>query len=283
MNKNKNIGHKIFANCVMYILKHDTISAADLVNRFKLSIEAASNIIGTMELTSIIDNPDKNGVYTVIAKSMDELNEGILCFLHDNGFSNEEINYAFKALTIEEKEEISNILLEERNWINADETKPDLDTAVVIRIVDKNKIQVETRSEVMYVEDIKIASWDGYNWYICPPFAKYDYSPLSSHSEINEGAIVTHWATPEEGEVNAWNTRFDRTSDYDLKISVDSEHEEIYRALLIGATYIAKFGGVEFTECPENQGLKSAYNALYDMMSYFNNEFNNNNLMAGDK
>lgn len=284
----ENYTHDVFANCIMYILKHDTITSGDLVSRFKLSIEAVSNIIGTMELSNVISKEDENGNHTVLVKCADDLNEGILWFLREHGFSNEEIVSAFYALKTEDKTEISKILMEERNWMDANENKPDLDTAVVIRIVDKNKIYYEDRTEVMYVEDIKIASWDGYNWYICPPFPKYDYSPLSDHFEINDGAIVTHWATPEEGEVNAWYTRFDRIDNYHLNIDVDPEHEEeVYRALLLGATYIAKFGGVEFTECPENAGLKSAYNTLYEMLSCFNNEHDKQNLhpirKGGDK
>ena len=282
-----NVAHDIFANVIMYILKHDTIAPGDIVSRFKLSIEATSNIIGTMELSNVISSADDNGIHTVIVKCAEDLNEGIRWFLNEHGFSNEEIVYAFSALTTEDKTEISKILLEDRNWIDANETKPDIDTAVVIRIVDRNQIYYEDRTEVMYVEDVKIASWDGYNWYICPPFAKYDYSPLSNHFEIKDGATVTHWATPEEGEVNAWYTRFDYDSGYRLKIEVDlSNEEEVYRAILLGATYIARFGGVEFSACPDNEGLKNAYNTLNAMLASFNREYNNQNLhpiRRGDK
>lgn len=262
-----NIGHDILANVIMYIFKHDTITGADLINRFKLSIEAATNIITTMGASGII-GPEEAGVHPVTVKYLDDINEGIVEFLNDHGFTKEMIVDAFKALPTEQKEEVSIILREDRNWRNADEVKPDFNIPVAIRMIDRSKIYTENRSEVLYAEDIKIALWDGEKWTIIPPYPKFDYSPLSKYSELNEGVIVSHWGDIMVEELNAWQRRFDRFHGYKLKIEVDPDYEEeVYRALMWGAAYISKFGGPDFNNDDPENSLRKMYTTLCDMQA----------------
>ena len=270
-NENTN-GYDILANVIMFIFKHDQTCAADIISRFKLSIEATNNIIETMCAANIIEPVNDEGINIVKAKCFSDINDGIIEFLNNNGFSNEEINDAFKSLTTEEKEEVSIILTEKRDWVDALTTKPDVDIPVVVRLVNKNLIYTENRSEVFYAEDIKIAQWDGEKWTIIPPYPKYDYSPITKFGNLNEGTIVSHWAEVGNDELESWKNRFNRFSDFNMKIEIDPEYEEdVYRALMWGAAYISKFGGPDFNACPSGEGLKKMYETLCDMQACIDN------------
>lgn len=268
----KNKGEDILANVIMYILKNDIVSMGDIINRFKLSIESAENIINTMVAANIISETNNDGINNVIVNSLDDINEGIIEFLNDNSFDNNEISKAFKALTTAEKDEVSIILNENRDWNNVDSAMPDENVPVIIRMIDRSMIYTENRTEVLYAEDMKIAQWDGTKWTIIPPYPRYDYSPLSKFSELNKGTVVTHWALVDADELHGWNTRFDRINPYNLTIEVDPEYEEdVYRALMWGAAFISKFGGPDFTDDKECKGLRKLYNVLCDMQACIDN------------
>lgn len=261
------IGHDILANIIMYIFKHDTITGADIINRFKLSIEATTNVITMMGASGIIGT-EEAGVHPVTVKCLDDINEGIVEFLNDHGFTKEMIVDAFKALPTEKKEEVSIILRENRNWRDAETTMPEIGLPVAIRLLDRSKIYTENRSEVLYAEDIKIAQWDGEKWTILPPYPKFDYSPLSKFGELNEGVAVSHWGDVLVEELHAWQRRFDRFHGYNLKIEVDPDYEEeVYRALMWGAAYISKFGGPDFNNDDPDNGLRKMYTTLCDMQA----------------
>ena len=95
-------------------------------------------------------------------------------------------------------------------------------------------------------------------WMVAPPYPKFDYSPLSSGPFINDGAIVTHWAVPEEGvdgdigEVEAWETRFSLAGEYKtLSVKIDEKYEELlYRACSLGAACIRKIYGEDKDTLP---------------------------------
>lgn len=147
---------------------------------------------------------------------------------------------------------VSNILHEKREWVDASKKMPDPNTPVVIRMYNPNILFAETETEIYPAEDVKIAKFlpglddpTKGSWCICPPYPRFDYSPLSSKDRLDEGTVVTHWALPMDGEVEGWNTRFDQINLFKkLKLEVDDEHLElVYRALLWGSTYIQKCCG----------------------------------------
>ena len=256
----------IIANIIMYILKYDNISMLDVSRRFKLGIEAMESVTKSMIAAGIIGQSNGNGECPVLINSIKDLQFGIIEFLNENNFTNDQIEKALVTLKKEDKEEVSLILKEDRDWSDIN-NKPDINIPVVMRIVNKNMIYVENRNEILYAEDIKIGQFDGNNWHVYPPYPKYDYSPLSQYSELNDGSIVSHWAPVESGELEAWNNRFKRIFDYPLKIEVDPEHEEtVYKALMWGAAYISKFGGPDFYN--EENNLHKMYEVLCDMQAY---------------
>lgn len=143
----------------------------------------------------------------------------------------------------------SRILQEDRKWFNASEKLPDDGQKVVIRLCDPSmSIGKNAKGETVIIEDMKIGMYMDGKWMIAPPYPKFDYSPLSSGSTINDGAIVTHWAVPEDGveddigEVEAWENRFSITGDYKkFVVDVDERYEQLlYRACSLGAACIRR-------------------------------------------
>ena len=263
---NDTAGHKILANAIMYILKNDVISIGDLVNRFNFDSEIAISILSAFKGT-LIGEDTGNGFFEVIVDKFDDVNKELVEILNENGFTDDDIKFALTEIPINEKEEISNILKEEREWVSSD-NKPDIDVPVIIRIVNKNIINNRNHNEVLYAEDMKIGKWDGETWSILPPYPKYDYSPLSKFGELNSGTIVSHWAEPLNDEFDSWNTRFGRLTDYYLNIDVAPEYEEdVYRALMWGAAYVSKFGGKDLALSPPGTGLRLIYDTLCDMQA----------------
>lgn len=166
-----------------------------------------------------------------------------------------------------EKKLVSQILTEKREWHDASKEKPTPNTQVVVRMVHPGIIWVENDEEILLAEDQKIATfvrtYDDPNqgsWAISPPYPLYDYSPCSNKDRLLDGVIVTHWAIPEEGEIEGYNTRFDQINLFKkLNLEVDEEHkEDVYRALLWGAAYIQKY-------CPGEPEAQHLATILYDL------------------
>lgn len=174
----------------------------------------------------------------------------------------------------EEKNEISMILQESRKWYDANDVKPEAGECVVIRFENRDKIYGEDENNIMYAEDEKVAQYirdvddpKKGRWSICPPYPKYDYSPLSQMDQILDGTVVTHWAKLEEGELEGWKTRFDPIGTYTgLEINVAPEDEEVvYHALIIGANALARLYNMKSDD--ESNPARPLYAVLNDMQA----------------
>lgn len=175
------------------------------------------------------------------------------------------------------KKEISKILRETRDWHNIKDKLPDPGQKVVIRFVNKKFIYNETEDEIYYSEDIKVATCiRDYNdpdniekctWSIEPPYPKYDYSPLSNKDKLLDGTVVTHWAIPDDEELEGWMTRFDLIGSYiTLHIETDEDNDEdLYRALMWGASFIARSAPEAFND-PDSK-IKKYYEILCDLQN----------------
>lgn len=164
------------------------------------------------------------------------------------------------------KEEIVNILNEPRDWQEAEKIKPDEDQLVVIRITNPDRVCYEDDTRIYHLEDILMAQWKDNEWRIEPPFHKYNYSPLTDRYDLKPGTIVTHWAVPEDGEVESWHDKLSYFHEYkNLSVIVDPEREEtVYRALMWGAAFIEEaFTG---TKDPDNAAeLREFFETLKDL------------------
>jgi len=175
---------------------------------------------------------------------------------------------------IEVEEHVMSIVLEEaKNWIEVDKHLPNIDQRVIVRLCH-SKVPFGHKDiimggrqirEIYPFEDIKVGRYTPDGWVIDPPHPKYDYSPLSNKEKLKEHVNVTHWSIPGDEELEAWDTRFDRMREYDrLELKVDSEHEEeVFRALVCGASLITKYGGDEFQNI--NSDVRKYYEILCDL------------------
>jgi len=191
-----------------------------------------------------------------------------------------------------EKKVVSNILTEKRNWHDCKELLPDEGVTVVIRFTNPSIIFGEDENTIYPAEDIKLAKYIDGKFNIAAPFPKYDFSPLSDRDTFKEGTIVTHWAEPEEGEIDGWLNRFGSFHVYKhLSIKVDKFHEkDVYRALLMGASALARLYGLDpRNELPENaseelKDLDNLYKTLCDLQAYMDNPKDENfNCDTGDE
>lgn len=166
----------------------------------------------------------------------------------------------------QDKQEIHNILNEKRDWHNVEETKPDEGQLVVIRIVNPDRVAWEDDTRYYLLEDIMVAKLNGDTWMIEPPFHKYNYSPLTDRDVLKEGTIVTHWAVPDEDEVDNWHKRLECFNEYDeLVLKVDPDHEEqVYRSLMWGAAFIEEVYS-STTDRGSREELQQFFRTLKDL------------------
>lgn len=146
----------------------------------------------------------------------------------------------FKSKT-DKKKVVSNILSSSRDWHNSNDVKPEENTQVVMRICDPSKSYGETEEEIYVAEDIKVGVYipdendpNKGEWFVSPPYPKYDFSPLTNREKLKEGASVTHWAEVNDDELDDWSNRFEPRGEYNrLRIDIDPEYEEYFYRLMI--------------------------------------------------
>ena len=167
----------------------------------------------------------------------------------------------------------SNILNQDRDWIDVNDKLPDINQRVVFRITNPDLVINETDEEILLVEDIKVGRFlpgidgNGGKWCIDPPYTLYDYSPLSNKESLKKGANVTHWAVPTPEELEGWDNRLSPVGTYKhLSINVDKEHEEIlYKALLWGSMLIGNIAKDKDCEGEELEKIEKMTDILYDL------------------
>ena len=175
-----------------------------------------------------------------------------------------------------DKTEDSAILHSSRGfpWYEVAVGYPEENQPVVIRIKNPNRIAYEGKDDYTYVEDVKIASWNGKEWKIRPPFPKYDMSPCSDHENVIDGCVVTHWAEATEDEIENWDKRFDYLNQYDhLEIKVDKKHHrDVYMALLYGAAALDKVIHAIDPNSSDRELLLNDYRILCDLQACMDKE-----------
>ena len=142
--------------------------------------------------------------------------------------------------------EKSKILSQNLGWKDVEVELPKENEEVVLRLCHIEKTR-KVDNEILAVEDVKIGVYRNGNWFVAPPFPRFDFSPLSDHSKLKEKVIVTHWRVPEEAELTFWKERFDLIRSYEnLSLDVDDKNaRDVYRALIWGAALINQYAGEE--------------------------------------
>ena len=170
-------------------------------------------------------------------------------------------------MATEGKPRYSPVLAQEREWIPVKDQLPGDAQPVLIRLLHPNDLSGEDEKYLFCLEDIMIGAHCDGNWYICPPFPKYDYSRLSNKQNINDGIEVTHWAVPKDTEIKGWDSRFDRIREYEkLVLEVDSKNEEdVYRALMWAGHFIAMAAGPDFNN--KESDMRKWYEIICDLQN----------------
>lgn len=276
---------KMLATVIFWALHYDKVTTNLMVLHFNCKEEFAQASLVALHGLGVINrsNPnDENEPWTVMINDIGDINSDMLNILQMNGFTIKQISDALKGLPTEKKKVASNILTDRTHtWFDLDKTKPEEDKLYLIRLCNKNKIFIESRTEIVYIEDIKIAKFVNNEWSIEGPFPLYDFSPCSKMESINDGCIVTHFAEVNEKEIDQWHHRFDPHHKYDsLKIYVDDDNiEDFYRALIIASSCISK----EAINYPEDHEvrikLEEAYKYICDMQTALDRGGNINHAM----
>ena len=180
------------ASVLLYVLHHDLTSRSKITEKFPVSDEEADSIIAELVDHGVI-TPFQSNNYAVIT-DIDDLDEEMLQILEDEGLKKEFIAdiIAGKYTT---QEEISNIVRynEDDLWSMIDDNVEIPSGKLLIRIKDPNHTYINSRDSILYVEDQRMAEYKDGKWFVDPPYAKYEYSPvIGPDHQILPGMEVTY-------------------------------------------------------------------------------------------
>ena len=265
MNGISQVDMRMLSNIIFWALHYDTITPQLMMLNFNCKEEFAEASIVALHSLGVLNknNPgDNKEPWVVMYHELTDIPNDMLNVLQSNGYTLSQLGEALKGMPKEKKKVSSNILTDKTHkWISTEENMPENDTPVIIRLYNPNQIYLENRTEIVYVEDIKIASYNGTEWIIRGPFPLYDFSMCSKMSKVNEGIKVTHWAAPTDKEIDQWDNRYNHLFKYDeLKVSIDDEHREsFYRSLILAGSCLAR----EVANFPKESEVRPKFEAAY--------------------
>lgn len=264
---------KMLTTIIFWALHYDQVTPQLMMLHFNCKEEFARASLVALHSIGIINksNPgDDKEPWSVMYNEITDIPNDLLNVLQMNGYTIVQISEALKGLPKEKKKVSSNILTDKAHeWVSVADEFPEENKKCLIRFYDLEKIYLESRTEIVYLEDIKVAYYDGNEWKIEGPFPLYDFSPCSKNETINKGCIVTHWANVTEKELEQWEHRFDPHYQY-TKFSIeidDDKNEALYRALILAGSCISK----EAIQYPSDNDvrikLEEAYKFICDMQT----------------
>lgn len=260
---------KIFGDFIFWAIQHEFITREMIKLKYgDIGENAINESLDILLEAEIIRDISK--VQLVIEPTVPEdLHPMVLELMINSGHSPAEISEAFEGLPLAKKKRTSNILMDNTHkWKSVDDKSLEENTEYVVRIVNPEKIYLQTRLEVIYVEDVKIAKKVNGEWELVGPHPRYDFSPCSNKDKLKDGCKITHFAPVNDDQLNGWKHRFDLHHDYStLNIEVDKNHDfDVYHSLIIAAGCVMK----EY-QCSDDNGMKdklmAAYVTLCDLQS----------------
>lgn len=269
---------RILSDIIFWTIHYDYVTPQMLQLKFGCKPEFAIAAFQALYQMGVIgkNNPnDDKEPWVVMYVDIEDIPNEMINVLCQNGKDIKMIIKALEGLPKEKKKVQSNILSDKTHkWIDIEDESPNNGETVLIRIVNPNKIYMENRTELVYMEDLKIATYypnDQDKFLIEGPFPLFDYSPcsLGRFIKYDEGAKVTHWERVIKDQLHQWKHRFDPHSKYEtLKLDCSEDHiEELYRALVLAASCIGK----EAIQYPKDHEvrlkLEKAYNYMCDLQA----------------
>jgi len=262
---------KTIADVIMWTIHHDVISSSLMMKTFQIEKFVAQSTLEMLSKIEVIEENDQQPeLYYVLINEVENLLPEVLDLLINCDYSLSDIKKAVQGVPKEEKYVSSNILSDKsRDWIPFNETKPKLNTPILIRFTDESTVLMESKTEIVYSEDLKIAMWDGIEFHIMAPYPKYDFSPLSNKEYLNDGVFVTHWSNINRKDLEGWQTRFNPINKYKhLELSVSREQEEeVYKALILAAACIMRTVNDCAANDPTRDKLVKAHSVMCDLQS----------------
>ena len=271
--------NKALAASIMWALSQDVITAYTYCQTFGLitdkttddeideKLKAGVNVLEKLVNMNIIN---KEGyVYTTFIDHVDKIPATVFKFLEDNGFPKEEIQ---KVVCIPEdrKPEVSTVVDDTSVWNDIFKVNPLTDVPLVVRIRHKTKMKREMVHCKAYLEASTIATYDGNEWKILPPYHKYDFSPLTDKDKIRENALVTHWRIPSKEELAIWAKQCDAINTYEeLEVKVDPYNEiNVYDGLVVASAVLyEKIESAKDIDETVVAKIENAYNVLIDLQA----------------
>lgn len=230
---------KGIARITYEIISRDVIIPWDIAYVLNMKSSEIEPVIQFMLLKGLLIE-DEDGKLIVAKKIPDELYENLIKF-----YSEEEIENVRRS-NVEHKIEVSKILDEiDFDWNNIDTSLPEAGKTYLIRIENRNSICSESRLEIAYVENIYLATYDGKEFSICPPYVVCDLRGMTDKSKVlddNDNISITHFAEAPDEAIKAWKDRLKIVGNYNqLSLLVDDEHEkDVYSTLAFIAGTISE-------------------------------------------
>jgi hypothetical protein len=137
---------------------------------------------------------------------------------------------------MEEKEIIKKILNDGRDWKDVNDELPEYGKRVVIHYTNDEYTVYETDTQIYKAEAMAVGVLEEHDgeFHICPPYIKYEYSPLTKRSELINGTKVTHWAEATEEDLKDWDDQYmldNKYEQFDFQVSEDME-ENVYKTII---------------------------------------------------
>ena len=264
---------KLLADAIFWVIHYDTVTPQMYMLKTGCTEQFAMAAFVTLHKLGLIvkDNPNDDKPWFVTVSRIEQLPNDMINMLSANGHDLKAISEAIKGLPKEKKKPTSNILKDKAHkWIEIDNSNMPTNP-VLIRLCNPGITFVESRTEIIYAEDLKIAEWDGGKWVIRGPYPLHDYSPCTDRDKINGGVDVTHWAEVTDKELEQWDHRYDSFHNYDtFSITVDDEmKEKLYHALVLAASALSNDSLQYPPEDETHKALQDAYEYICDLQVVF--------------
>lgn len=182
------------------------------------------------------------------------------------------------------KQVISDILSQEqRDWKDVRSELPANEVPVVIRIFKPGTTMRETEDNIIPWEDVVLGKcvYDHqdktkYEWIVCTPHHRFEYGPLYKQGHLLEGVEVSHWALPEEDEIEGWKRRLNPNEEYEeFKITIQMKDKEreaqvienMYRILILAQQHIFVNRKYVDPNDPIRDGINELYSTVEDAIA----------------